>query len=456
MEENLKQNKMGTMKISKLLFSMSIPAVLSMLVMGLYNIVDSIFVSRISEDALTAVSIAFPIQLIIIALFVGLGVGINSLISRKLGEQDHESAANAAEHGIILCLFLYVLILLIGVFFARDFLELFLKDPQDQNIVELGSGYLKIIMIFSIGNLIAQAGRSILQGTGDMIHPMRAQLIGAISNIVLDPILIFGYFGFPSMGVNGAAIATISAQIIAMVYVLFVLYTKENVLKINLRNFKYDKNILKGIILVGLPVAIMQAIASIMIAGLNLILREFGKTSMTVLGVYFKIQSLIFMPIFGLSQGVMPIVGYNYGAKNKQRIIKTVKLGIIVAVIYMTVGFLVFQIIPAQLLGLFESSDEMVKIGVPAFRIISCVFPLAAVSIMCGTAFQGMGKAYISMIVSIIRQLVVLLPAAYVLALLFGLDGVWVSFIIAEIVGLTVTIISSVKLYNKELVKWEK
>ncbi|QUH29282.1 MATE family efflux transporter [Vallitalea guaymasensis] len=451
MNNNTKENKMGTMKVSKLMVSMSIPAILSMLVQALYNIVDSVFVSRVSDDALTAVSLAFPIQLIIIACFVGLGIGINSLISRKLGEQDHEAASNAAEHGILLCIVLYVIILLIGILFANSFFTLF---TDSQNIINLGTEYIKIIMIFSFGRLLAQAGTSILQGSGNMIHPMISQLCGAVFNIILDPILIFGYLGFPALGVKGAAIATISAQILSMVYILIVLFTKQNSVKLNLRTFKYDSKILKGIMQVGLPATIMQAIGSVMVTGLNLILAGFGEASVTVLGVYYKLQSLIFMPVFGLSQGVMPIIGYNYGSKNRKRLMKALKLGIIAAVVYMTLGFLVFQIIPAQLLELFDSSDEMMKIGVPAFRIISYVFPLAAVSIMCGTAFQGMGKAYISMIVSILRQLVVLLPGAFILGKLFGLDGVWVSFVLAEIVGIVVVLVSIKKIYEEQLLKW--
>ncbi|MCT4687921.1 MATE family efflux transporter [Vallitalea sp.] len=451
MNNNTKENKMGTMKVSKLMITMSLPAILSMLVQGLYNIVDSIFVSRVSDDALTAVSLAFPIQLIIIACFVGLGIGINSLISRKLGEQDHEAASNAAEHGILLCIVLYIIILLIGILFVNSFFTLF---TDSQNIISLGTEYIKIIMIFSFGRLLAQAGTSILQGSGNMIHPMISQLCGAVFNIILDPILIFGYFGFPALGVKGAAIATISSQILSMVYILIVLFTKQNSVKLNLRTFKYDSKILKGIMQVGLPATIMQAIGSVMVTGLNLILAGFGEASVTVLGVYYKLQSLIFLPVFGLSQGVMPIIGYNYGAKNRKRLIKALKLGIIAAVVYMTLGFLVFQIMPAQLLELFDSSDEMMKIGVPAFRIISYVFPLAAVSIMCGTAFQGMGKAYISMIVSILRQLVVLLPGAFILGKLFGLDGVWISFVLAEIVGIVVVLVSIKKIYKEQLLKW--
>ncbi|GKX30226.1 MATE family efflux transporter [Vallitalea longa] len=451
MENNSRQNKMGTMKISKLMFVMSGPAIIAMVVQALYNVVDSIFVARYSEDAFTAVSYAFPIQLIIIAFFVGLGIGINSLISRKLGEKDVETASNAAEHGLLMSLALYLIILLLGIFFANDFFEWFTKS---KNIIELGTQYIQIIMFFSFGRLIAQAGMSILQGTGNMIHPMISQLIGAVINIILDPILIFGYFGLPEMGIRGAAIATVIGQILSMVYMLIVLYTKDHQVKLDFRSFKYDRNIIKGIMKVGLPAAVMQAIGSVMLIGLNLVLGSFGDVAVRVMGVYYKLQSFVFMPVFGLSQGIMPIVGYNYGAKNKERLMKAIKLGITAAIIYMSLGFLAFQIIPSQLFSLFNSSQEMVSIGVIAFRIISFIFPMAAISIMYSTSFQGMGKAHISMIVSIIRQLVVLLPCAFIFGKIFGLNGVWFSFITSEIAGLSVALISFKKVYKNQLSTW--
>lgn len=451
MEENTRENKMGTMKVSKLMFVMSGPAIIAMIVQALYNVVDSIFVARHSEDAFTAVSYAFPIQLIIIAFCVGLGIGINSLISRKLGEKDVETASNAAEHGLLMCLVLYVIILLLGIFFANDFFGWF---TENENVVKLGTQYIQIIMFFSFGRLIAQAGMSILQGTGNMIHPMISQLIGAVINIILDPILIFGYLGLPEMGIRGAAIATVIGQILSMVYMLIVLYTKDHQVKLDLKSFKYDKNIIKGIMKVGLPAAVMQAIGSVMLTGLNLVLGSFGDVAVRVMGVYYKLQSFVFMPVFGLSQGIMPIVGYNYGAKNRERLMKAIKLGITVAIIYMSLGLLAFQIIPSQLFGLFNSSEEMVSIGVTAFRIISFIFPMAAISIVYSTSFQGMGKAHISMIVSIIRQLVVLLPCAFIFGKIFGLNGVWFAFVISEIAGLSVAVVSFRKVYKNQLVTW--
>ncbi|GAA0178691.1 MATE family efflux transporter [Clostridium sediminicola] len=445
------QNKMGTMSIPKLMITMSLPAIFAMLVQATYNVVDSMFVARVSKDALTAVSLAFPIQLIIIALFVGLGIGINSLISRKLGENDTEAASNVAEHGFLLSVILYLILLIIGIFFAAKFFPLF---TENKNVINLGTHYIKIIMIFSFGRILAQAGMSILQGTGDMMNPMKAQLIGAITNIILDPIFIFGYFGIPAMGVKGAAIATVLGQILSMIYIIVVVFTKEHHVKLNMKNFKYDSNIFKGIVLVGLPAAIMQAIASVMLTGLNLILASFGDTPLTVLGVYYKLQSFVFMPIFGLAQGTMPIIGFNYGSKNKERLAGALKLGAIAAFLYMFLGLIVFQVIPVQLLVLFKSSDEMIKIGVKALRTISLCFPFAAISIMCSTAFQGMGKAHVSMIVSILRQLVVLLPVAFILSKAFGLDGVWYAFLISELVSFTVVLIIFKSMYKNQMSEW--
>lgn len=445
------QNKMGTMSIPRLMITMSLPAIFAMLVQATYNVVDSMFVARVSKDALTAVSLAFPIQLIIIALFVGLGIGINSLISRKLGENDTEAASNVAEHGFLLSIILYLILLLIGIFFAAKFFPLF---TENKNVINLGTHYIRIIMIFSFGRILAQAGMSILQGTGDMMNPMKAQLIGAITNIILDPIFIFGYLGIPAMGVKGAAIATVLGQILSMIYIIVVVFTKEHHVKLNIKSFKYDSNILKGIVLVGLPAAIMQAIASVMLTGLNLILASFGDTPLTVLGVYYKLQSFVFMPIFGLAQGTMPIIGFNYGSKNKERLVGALKLGAIAAFLYMFLGLIVFQVIPVQLLVLFKSSDEMIKIGVKALRTISLCFPFAAISIMCSTAFQGMGKAHVSMIVSILRQLVVLLPVAFILSKAFGLDGVWYAFLISELVSFTVVLIIFKSMYKNQMSEW--
>lgn len=449
---NTKDNKMGTMPIPKLMLTMSLPAILSMMVQALYNIVDSIFVSRIGEKALTAVSLAFPIQLIIVATFLGIGTGVNSLISRKIGENDINSAANAAEHGFLLNGVLYIVIALGGIFFADNFIGLFTKDVE---IVNYGTSYIKVIMLFSFGRLFAQAAMSTLQGTGEMVKPMKAQLIGAISNIILDPILIFGLLGFPAMGVLGAAVATVIAQVISMVYIITTLFKGDNYIKLDLKKFKYSSSIIKQIMIVGLPVAAMQGLASIMLTGLNLILASFDETAVAVMGVYFKLQSLVFMPIFGLSQGTMPIIGYNFGAKNKERLMGALKIGIGAAVVFMTMGMIVFQIFPVKLLSLFNSTLEMTEIGVVAFRIISLGFPLAAASIMISVSFQGMGDAYISLIVSFIRQIIVLLPASYILGQIAGLNAVWFGFLISEAVALVIVVYFFRKAYKTKLLAWE-
>jgi len=447
-----KSNKMGTMPIPKLIITMSLPAILSMMVQAMYNVVDSIFVSRIGENALTAVSLAFPIQLILIACFVGLGVGINSLISRKIGEKDIDSATNAAEHGFMLGAILYGFVVLVAVFFVDNYFKMF---TEDATIYNYGVQYSKIILIFAFGRILAQAGMSMLQGTGEMIKPMKAQLIGAISNIILDPILIFGLFGFPRLEVRGAAIATVTAQIISMIYIFIVIFKGKNYIKLDLKKFKYSKSITGQILIVGLPVAIIQGLVSVMLGGLNLILTGFSSTSVAVLGVYYRLQSFVFMPVFGISQGTMPVIGFNYGAKNKERIIHALKFGLTIAIAYMSLGMLVFQLFPVQLLGLFKSTDYMVGIGVDAFRTISISFPLAACTIMLGTAFHGMGKAYISLIVSFVRQIVVILPTAYFLGKVIGLRGVWYGFVIAEVIGLLIAVYAFRRIYKATLEQWK-
>lgn len=445
------ENRMGTMPIPKLITTMSIPAIIAMMVQALYNIVDSIFVSNVSQDALTAVQMAFPAQMLIIAVFVGLGVGINSLISRKLGQKDTKGASNVAEHGVLICFGLYIIILILGIFFTESFFKIF---TDKEEVISLGSQYIKIITAFSFGRLFSQAGMSILQGTGDMVHPMKSQLIGAITNIILDPLLIFGWFGLPAMGVKGAAIATVMAQFLSMMYILFILVIKKHHVSLSVRNFKYNSNIVKGIIGVGLPATIMQGLVSLMLVGLNWILASFNELAVTALGVYFKVQSFIFMPIFGLSTGTMPVIGYNFGAKNKKRVIDALKFSTILAIVYMTIGLIIFQIFPQPLLNLFNSSPEVFDIGIQAFRIISISFPLAAYVIMYSTAFQGMGHANISMGISFIRQIIILLPVSYLFGSLFGLKYVWYGFIVSEIISVLIIFIAYKKIQKTQFESW--
>lgn len=448
----MKHNKMGVMPIPKLILSMSAPAILSMMVQALYNVVDSFYVAQLGEDALTSVSLAFPIQLILIACFVGLGIGINSSISRKLGAGEYETAVNVAEHGYLLGLVLYGFVLIIGLFFVDDFFRWFTSEPiiQEQGIL-----YARIILIFAFSRILAQAGMSMLQGSGEMVKPMKAQLIGAVINILLDPFLIFGWLGLPRLGVKGAAIATVTAQFITLVYVLITIFKGKNYLKLNLKAFHYQKRITKSIILVGLPAAIMQGLVAIMITGLNKILYSLDGTAVAVLGVYFKLQSFIFMPVFGISQGTMPVVGYNYGAKNRKRIVKALRFAGMMALIYMSLGLVVFQLFNHQLLVLFNASDKMLSIGAVAFRRVSLMFPFAAVTIVLSTAFQGMGKAHYSMIITFLRQIIILLPAAYLLGNYVSLNALWFAFLTAEVFGFMLASHYFLKSYHA-MSEWEE
>jgi len=421
--------------IPKLLFSMSIPAIISMMIQAMYNVVDSIFVAQIGEEALTAVSLAFPIQIVIISCFVGMGIGINSSISRRLGQNKKNEATNVAEHGFLLAILIAVVLGILGFFTAEAFISLF---TDNANIIAQGRAYLMIVTVFCFGSFITQAAYSTLQGSGEMIQPMVGQIIGAVVNIILDPIMIFGWFGLPALGVTGAAIATVIGQLFGMSYMLLVIFkSSKNYLKLDYRVFHYDPVIVKDIFKVGLPAAIMQGLASLMITGYNLILAGFGMSAVAVFGVYFKIQSIIFMPIFGLGQGAMPIFGFNFGAKNRERFNETLKVAITAALSIMTIGTLLFWIFPTQIMMAFNPSPEMMAIGIKALRNISLAFPMAGISIMLSVSFQAIGKAYVSMIASFIRQMVVLLPVTYLLALAGGLDWVWYGFIISEIACLS-------------------
>lgn len=442
---------MGVMPIPKLILSMSLPAIFAMLVQAMYNVVDSIFVSRISEtnnDGLTAVSLAFPLQLIVIAVFVGLGVGINALISRKLGEKDHKNAVLVAENGVMLGFIVYAVIAVFGTIFARPFYELF---TDNLIVIEYATTYTKIVMIFSFGRILAQMGNSILQGTGEMVKPMIAMLLGAVLNIILDPILIFGWFGIPAMGVKGAAIATVAAQIISMCYVWYELLHGNNIIKLDLKKFRPMGSIIKQILAIGIPVALMQGLGSVMLTVFNLILSQFGNVAIDVMGAYFKLQSVVFMPIFGLATGTLPIIGFNFGAKNRKRIGEAIKFSTIVAVSFMTFSLAIFQIFTHNLLGLYNPSDEMLAIGIPAFKTISMMFPLLGVTIILSTAFQAFGKAHYSLLVSVIRQLVVLLPVAYLISLQGNIDTIWYAFIIAESVGVCLVVLLFRKTYYKSV-----
>ena len=449
----VKENKMGVVPIPRLLFAMSLPAIISMLIQSMYNVVDSIFVAQIGEEALTAVSLAFPIQILIISCFVGMGVGINSAIARRLGEDKKDEAANVAEHGFIIAVILSVILAIVGILISEKFISLFTDNPL---IISQGRDYLLIVTVFCFGSIITQAAFATLQGSGEMIKPMVGQIIGAVCNIILNPILIFGLLGFPALGVRGSAIATVTGQIIGMVYMLIVVFKgKKNLLKLNYKIFHFERSIFKDIIVVGLPAAIMQGLGSVLITGYNLILATFGMSAVAVFGVYFKIQSFIFMPIFGLGQGAMPIFGYNFGAKNEARFKQTLKVAVSMALVIMSIGTILFWVFPEQILMPFNASDEMLAIGIHCFRSISIAFPLAGISIMISVSFQAIGKAYVSMIASFIRQMIVLLPSSYILAAIGGLNLVWYGFIISEIVCLAYELFMYQRFKNQIFDSWE-
>lgn len=440
------ENKMGVMPVNKLLLSMSLPMMISMLVQALYNIVDSIFVSMISENALTSVSLAFPIQSLMIAVASGTGVGVNAILSKSLGEKNFEKANKVATNGVFLAVMSYILFVFVGLFVTGPFYS---SQTTDTEILAYGKQYLMIVCVASFGVFMQIIFERLLQSTGKTIYTMVTQGTGAIINIILDPILIFGLGGIPKLGVSGAAIATVSGQIVAGALGLFLNYKVNHEIKLQMKGFRPDKKVIGQIYAVGVPSIIMQAIGSIMTYGMNLILISFTSTATAVFGVYFKVQSFIFMPIFGLNNGMVPIVAYNYGAGKKDRLIKTMKLSIAYAMALMFIGFLVFQFCPNLLLQMFNASETMQAIGVPALRIISISFLFAGFCIICGSVFQALGNGVYSMIVSIARQLVVLLPAAYLLAQLGNVNYVWWAFPIAEIMSLTLSVYFLIRIYHK-------
>lgn len=449
------ENKMGVMPIPKLLISMSLPMMLSMLVQACYNIVDSIFVSRIGgagslmgEHALTAVSLAFPVQNLMMAVATGTGVGINALLSRSLGEKNEKDANLAANNGIFLGILSYLAFALIGLFFSRTFFEIQTTDPE---IIAFGVQYMSIVLILSFGIFLQITFERLLQSTGKTIYNMITQGVGAITNIILDPILIFGLFGLPKMGVAGAALATVIGQILAMFLGIYFNIRKNKEIHISLKGFRPCGRIIEQIYSVGVPSIIMVAIGSVMTFGFNKILLMFTSTATAVFGVYFKLNSFVFMPIFGLNNGMIPIIAYNYGARNKERITQTVRLSIAIAVGLMLMGLCVFELFPDKLLLLFNASENMLEIGIPALRIIALCFLFAGFCIVAGSVFQALGNGFYSLLVSVARQLVVLLPCAYILAHTLGLHYVWWSFDIAEIASLIMSALLLKRIYREKL-----
>ncbi|WP_276814375.1 MATE family efflux transporter [Faecalibaculum rodentium] len=432
----MNENKMGVLPVNRLLVSMSVPMMVSMLVQALYNVVDSIFVASLSENALTAVSLAFPWQNLMIAVGVGTGVGVNAWLSRCLGEKDQRSANATAENGIFLALASYLVFAVTGMLISRPFFTL---QTSSAVIAEEGFQYMWIVSVFGIGLFLQTMNEKILASTGRTNLTMVSQLAGAAINIVLDPIMIFGLFGFPALGVAGAAIATVTGQIIGGLLGVWFNSRLNREIQIRFRGFRPDRGIIEHIYSVGLPSIILQSIGSIMTFSMNQILISFSTTAAAVLGVYFKLQSFVFMPIFGLNNGMVPIVAYNYGAAKPVRIMKTLKLAIAYALSIMGVGLLLFQLLPGVFLDLFQASDNMKSIGIPALRIISLCFVPAGFGIICGSFFQAMGHGMIAMWVSIVRQLGALIPLAWLLSRTGQLNLVWLAFPLAEIVAVVIT-----------------
>ena len=449
------ENKMGTMGINKLLLSMSIPMMISMIVQALYNIVDTMFVSRLGQDALTALSLAFPVQNLLIAVSVGTGVGVNAFLSRSLGEKNFKRANKVADNGVFLALLSSIIVMVLGFLAVKPYFKSF---GSSDSVIALGTDYLSICMIFSIGLFGQVMFEKLLQSTGKTVLSMVVQLLGAVINIILDPILIYGMLFFPKMGVSGAALATVIGQIFSMI-LGFLINAKFNTeISFSLKGCIIpDKDIIKRIYAVGIPSIVMASIGSVMTTCINQIMRIFDSataaTGQAVFGIYFKLQSFVFMPVFGLNNGMVPIVAYNFGAKNKKRIVRTVTLSVIYACTIMLLGLVAFQLFPERLLGIFDTGgDDMKKIislGIPMLRTISISFVLAGYCIVAGSVFQALGNGVLSLTVSVCRQLVVLVPAAFILSLTTrNINYIWYSFPIAEIASIILSIIFMKRIFR--------
>jgi putative MATE family efflux protein len=444
----LQENKMGTMPVGKLLFNMALPMILSMVVQALYNVVDSIYISQISESAVTALSLAFPVQNMQIGFAVGIGVGVNSLLSKSLGEQNQEAANRAAGNGMFLMFVAVVIFMLFGIFGARPFFEM---QSDVTETVENGITYSSICCIFSLGIFMEILGERLLQSTGRTIHSMITQSTGAIINIILDPILIHGWFGLPAMGVAGAAVATVIGQWIAALLALYFNEKHNPEVQFGRRYFIPHGKTIRSILTVGIPSIVMNGIGSVMNFSMNQILQGFAETATSVFGIYFKLQSFFFMPLFGLNNATISIIAYNYGARRPERIMKTLKISSISALTLMSTGMLIFQFAPELLLSMFNPSQDFMTMGCAALRTISFAFPIAAVCIALSASFQALGNGIYSTIISLARQLIVLLPAAYLLSLSGDVNLVWWSYPIAEIISGALTFYFFLRIYRQRI-----
>ena len=442
------ENKMGTMPVGKLLIQISLPIMISMFVQALYNIVDSIFVAKLSTDALTAVSLAFPIQNLMISAGVGTGVGINALLSMRLGQKNYKAVTQTALNGIFLVIITIVLFIILGITIPHAYLK---SQTSNMQIVELGTDYLEICMIFCFGLFLAITFERLLQSTGRTVLSMISQLAGAITNIILDPVMIFGLLGFPAMGIKGAAWATVIGQITGALISIILNIKINKEINFNPQGFKPQSKIILDIYKVGIPSILLGSIGSVLTYLLNLILGAFSTVAIAVYGVYFKLQSFVFMPVFGLNNGIVPIVAYNFGAKYKKRIIDSIKMCALVALIIMGVGTLIFEVFPTQLLAMFSPNEEMLEIGIPALRIIAIHFPIAAIGITFTSVFQAFGRGFLSMCVSFIRQIFALLPSAWLLSLTGNINNIWWAFVIAELFSLLACIFAMKNVYKTQI-----
>lgn len=453
MSNTVKENKMGTMPVNKLLINMALPMMISMLVQALYNVVDSIFVARISEEALTAVSMAFPMQNLMIGVAGGIGVGTNALLSRALGEGKHEEADKMAVQGIFITACSYIIFLFVGLFFAREF---FVIQGANEVIADYGYDYLSVILIVSFGCLFQMIFERLLQATGRTFYSMITQGTGAIINIILDPILIFGLLGAPKLGIVGAAAATVAGQIVAAIMAVIFNLKVNKEIHITFKGFRPSGKRIGNILFIGIPSVLMVAIGSVMTFCMNKILVVFTSTAVAVFGVYFKLQSFAFMPIFGMNSGMVPIIAYNYGAKNEDRVIKTLKLAVMYAEIIMILFMIAVQLFPVPMLSLFNASDDMIRMGVVALRTISISFIFAGICIICSSFFQALGSSIYSMLVSFVRQIIFLVPCAYIFSKTGNVNLVWWAWPIAELASVILSVFFFVRVRKKKFAFMEQ
>ncbi len=443
----IKENKMGSMPVFKLLVNMAVPMMISMMVQALYNVVDSIFVSMLSKQALEAVTFAFPIQNLMISVGVGVGVGINATLSKALGEKKYKTANESAMQGLLLNICGYIIFLILGVFAAEVLIS---SQTSNAEVIQLGTEYLRICMLFSFGLFIQISFERILQSTGRTMLTMIVQICGAVINIIFDPILIFGLFGFPKMGIAGAAAATVAGQIIAAIVAVILNNAKNKEIQLTLRDMKPDLKMMGTILYIAIPSILLSSISSVTTYAMNKILNIY-ENAVAVFGIYFKLQSFIFMPIFGLNNGMVPIIAYNYGARNKERITKTIKYALIIAMSFMLLGLVIFNLFPELLLQMFNADASMMSVGVTALKRISLSFIFAGFCIICISVCQAFGFSIYGLVISVLRQLVILVPAAYILSLIFTTDPkyIWYAFPIAEIMSIAVSLFFLKRVFKK-------